>query len=270
MLFLLFSCGPAVFAVTEMFHETYEVTSGTPLQVRNINGGIRISTWDKDYVDVAAEKKELIGGNVKNVKIEVTVGDSMLIETVHLVKNPRVSVNYTISVPAAIVVESVKSSNGAITLRDVHGDVMAETSNGAIDITGNTGKVKAKTSNGAIELSRIEGYVEAKTSNGAIKITGVSGVVSAETSNGSISAEIPDIQNDVRIKTSNGSIKAYLSPELDVNLEVKTSNGKIGLHDIEILTREVSKTSLKGRLGDGGLLLNIKSSNGSIDIYGLQ
>jgi DUF4097 and DUF4098 domain-containing protein YvlB len=270
MFLLLFLCVPAVFAATETFHETYEVAPGTPFRVHNINGGIRLSAWDKDYVDVVAEKREQIGGNAKNVKIEVTVGDTITIETVHLVKYPRVSVNYTISVPAAIVVESVQSSNGAITLQNVHGDVTAETSNGAIDITGHTGTVRAKTSNGAIELNRIDGYVEAKTSNGAIKISGVSGLVSAETSNGSISTEIPGIQNDVRIKTSNGAIKVYLSAELDASVELKTSNGKIGLHDIEILTSEIGKTSLKGRIGDGGNLLYVKTSNGSIDVYRLE
>lgn len=270
MLFLLFFGMSTVYADTETFHETYEVSSGTPLTVLNKNGAIRISVWDKDSVDVVAEKKTQLGGNLNNVKIEVTVGETMTIETVYLVKNPRVSVKYTISVPAQVVVESVKSSNGAITLNEVSGDVTAETSNGVIEITGNKGNVNAKTSNGAIELNRIDGYVEARTSNGTIRIAGVSGLVAAETSNGSISTEVPDIQNDTHIKTSNGPIKVYLPAELDANLELKTSNGKIGLHEIEILTSEVSETSLKGRIGDGGSLLYIKTSNGSIDVYRLE
>ncbi len=258
-------------AATETFHETYAVKSGTPVTVTNRNGAIAIAVWDKDTVDVVAVKKTHLGGSLNDVEIRVNTGETLSIETVYLVNNPRVSIEYTISVPASIPITLAESSNGAITLKGTSGDVDVHTSNGAIKIQQHTGNVSARTSNGAIDIQRISGVVKAHTSNGSISIVGTSGIEKAETSNGSIKAEIVDIVTDeLALKTSNGSVKVFLSPSLNADLDVKTSNGKITIHDIEILTTSVSKTAFKGRIGNGGNLLTIKTSNGSIDVYQLQ
>ena len=45
---------PAALAATETFHETYDVTSGTPLTVSNRNGGITVRVWENETVDVIA------------------------------------------------------------------------------------------------------------------------------------------------------------------------------------------------------------------------
>jgi DUF4097 and DUF4098 domain-containing protein YvlB len=270
VLILILSASTAM-AATETFHETYEVGPETPLTVSNKNGGITINVWDNDFVDVTAEKKTHLGGSLDDVEIHVTTGDTLTIETVYLVKFPRVSVNYTILVPASVIVEEVQTSNGAIRLQGCQGDVAAQTSNGAINIQQHTGDVSAKTSNGSIDVQQITGYVKAKTSNGGISIANVAGIVEAETSNGSISAEVTDIQADeVTLKTSNGRVKVFLAPDLNAELEMKTSNGKITIQDVEIITTEISKTRFEGRIGDGGKKLNVKTSNGSIDVYGLK
>jgi DUF4097 and DUF4098 domain-containing protein YvlB len=269
VLILTLLASPA-FAVTETFRETYEAKAGTPLTVSNKNGGITIQVWNKNSVEVVAEKKTRIGGRLKDVEIQVTVGDVLSIETVYKVKFPRVSVNYTINVPASLVVQNVKTSNGAISLEGTSGDVMADTSNGSIKIVEHAGGVQAETSNGSVYLQNIEGIVKAKTSNGAIKITDVAGIRNAKTSNGSIQAEVTEIAGDaLELKTSNGRIKVFLSPTLNANVEMRTSNGKISLHGVEIITSEISKTSIKGRVGNGGKTLNVKTSNGSIEVHGL-
>ncbi len=51
---------------------------------------------------------------------------------------------------------------------------------------------------------------------------------------------------------------------------METSNGKISIHDVEIVTREISKTEFKGRIGSGGKTLTVKTSNGSIEVYELK
>jgi len=258
-------------AATEKFHETYEVATGTKLELYNKNGAVTIRGWDKAYVDVYAKKKTNWGGKLDNVKIEVTTeNETLVIKTVYLVKNPRVSVSYEIKVPETVTVRQVETSNGAIELEDIQGNVVAETSNGEIEVEDVDGDVKAKTSNGKIEIENVEGYVDAKTSNGSIKITEVSGIVAVQTSNGSIQAEIPEIPEDVHIQTSNGSIELYLASDLNAEIEMETSNGRITIQDIEIIASELSKTSLKGRIGDGGKQLNVKTSNGKIEVYRLE
>lgn len=275
-------------ALVETFHQTYEVKPGVSLKVYNKNGSIDITAWDKSTVDVTAEKQSQMGGNVQDVQIEVTNAETFTIKTVYLTQNPRVSVKYTISVPGHMLVEHVESSNGTITVKGTAGDLTADTSNGALSLanlkgaaTAKTsnggitmedidGVVKADTSNGVIRLTRITGAVEAETSNGKIEVAEVAELVSLKTSNGSIKAEIPVMTQDAQIKTSNGAITLYLSPELQANLDLDTSNAKITISGIEIVTTEISKTSFKGRLGDGGKTLTVKTSNGAIDVFGLK
>lgn len=258
------------FAVTETFHKTYDVKAGMPLTVSNRNGGITIQVWEKNSVDVVAEKKTRIGGRLEDVEIQVTIGDVIAIESVYLVNNPRVSVNYRINVPAGLVVQNLKTSNGAISLQGTGGDVVADTSNGAIKVVEHRGDVQVETSNGSIELRNIRGIVDAKTSNGSITIADVTGISSAKTSNGSIHAEVAEIAGEaLEIKTSNGRVKVFLSPDLNADVEMQTSNGKITMQDVEIMTTEISKTKIQGRIGSGGRMLNVKTSNGAIEVYGL-
>lgn len=257
-------------AATEKFQKTYEVQPGTPLEVSNKNGSVAIRGWDKSYVEVVAEKRTTWTGDLKDVTIEVTTGDTLIIKTVYLTKHPRVSVKYDISVPEHVVVKQISTSNGAIKLEGTQGDVLAETSNGEIEIESVVGDVEAKTSNGKIEVKHIDGYVTTKTSNGAIEIEEVAGIVSAQTSNGKIRAEIPEVQENIRIETSNGAIELYIPSNLHANIEMKTSNGKIAVKDIEIITSEISKTALKGRIGNGGKRIDIKTSNGSIELHKLE
>lgn len=267
---LLFSASPAL-AATETFHEAYTVEDGTPLTVDNRNGSVTINVWEKETVDVVAKKKTNRGGKLSNVEIQVNIGDAMSIETVYLVKDPRVSVEFSITVPASMSIQQVESSNGAITLEGTTGDVGVRTSNGSIEVRQHAGNVSAQTSNGSIDMKQLTGVVKANTSNGGIDITGAGGIEEAETSNGTISVEVAELHADeVTLKTSNGKIKMFLSPELNADLEMRTSNGKITIHDVEIVTQEVSKTQFKGRIGSGGKTLTAKTSNGSIGVYTLK
>jgi len=203
--FLFFySCGGIVSsatAKTEQFHETYKTKPNTRLELHNRNGSVRIHRWNKAMVEVFAEKKAGWFGNLDEVKIEVTLGDKLIIETKNLVKNPKVSVEYTVQVPADVIVNRVDTSNGAIKLQGTKGDVVVRTSNGKIFMEDILGNVEAKTSNGKIEIKNVKGVVEAETSNGSINITGASGIVKAETSNGGIEAGISAIHaENTRIK----------------------------------------------------------------------
>jgi DUF4097 and DUF4098 domain-containing protein YvlB len=233
---------------------------------------VEIRQWEESNVKVSAKKKTSRGGKLDNTKIQVTIqDDTMKIETIDLVKNPRVSVTYDVRVPAEVIVNYARTSNGEIELEGTQGDATLETSNGKIEIKDINGDIWAGTSNGKIEIEDVDVVVSAETSNGNIEIIGVTGIKQVETSNGEIEAEIPAIQDDdIRIKTSNGSIKLYLSPDLDADFEMKTSNGRIKLHDLEVVASEISRTRLKGKIGDGGNLITVKTSNGRIDLYQLQ
>ena len=255
----------SVIAVTETFEETYEIASGSVFEIRNRDGKIRIEGWNGGQVNVRAVKESRWGGKLDNVKIQVLPGEHFSIETIHLVDNPKVSVSFDIQVPIDVKIERVITSNGKIVLDRTHGDTTVESSNGKIEIEDAVGNISASTSNGAISINRVKGFVSAETSNGAIEVEGVEGVVSLETSNGAISADVPAIGNNgLRVRTNNGKIEINLASDLNADIEAKTSNSNIELDGIEVVAREISRSRLRGKIGEGGKKIICKTSNGAI------
>lgn len=243
-------CIPILIQSSETFRKTIEVDDGATLEVRNRSGSIEITLWDKDYVDLYAIERSSFGkSELEQMQIKVQSNGEIIIETEYLQRNARVSVSYEIRVPVGLEVAKVNSSNGSIKLKEISGDVTAETSNGSIDI------------------QNVSGFVYAKTSNGKISISGTTGVREVRTSNGSISVEIPEILDDIKIWSSNGSVKLYLPADLDADLDFSTSNGKINTHGLDVTTSSFSSMHLCGKIGEGGFTVSISTSNGSVDLY---
>lgn len=262
---------PVVNAATESFDEAYEISPGTRFEILNRDGSIDITGWDKSRIEVHAIKKTRWGGKLENVEINVLPGLEFRVETVHVVKNPKVSVSYDVKVPFNLIVKRIRTSNGEIELEGTHGDIEVETSNGAIEIEGSEGDIDASTSNGTIDIEDVKGYVSAHTSNGTIRVKRTTGVVVLETSNGSIETEVRGLKgNGLRIRTSNGAIELKFDAGLNADIEAKTSNGKIKLDDVEVLVKEISKSSLRGKIGTGGKKILCRTSNGTIVLKSLK
>ena len=135
-----------------------------------------------------------------------------------------------------------------------------ETSIGKIVVGDVAGNINSETSNDAIEIEGVKGLVTAITSNGAIDVEVVDGVIELETSNGAIEAEIPAIgDNGLRVRTNNGTIELHLAADLDVDIDAKTSNNDIEFDGIEVIASDISRNRFRGRIGNGGKKLTIKT-----------
>ena len=271
---------------TKEIRKTFEVNNNTGLIIDNLNGSIKITGWDKAFVDVVVTKKTSHGSEtLDNVDIVMIQKKDIIIETKHLSKNPKISVSYELSVPKELLLKSIQSSNGSINIKNAGivdivrtsngsislekcgGEINADTSNGSITAEDIDGSVIANTSNGRIKLKNITGVTEANTSNGSIQIYNVAHIGDTKTSNGSIKAHVMNMRNDADISSSNGSITIYLANTLNADLKASTSSGKIKLHDFPIVVNDISKTKISGSIGDGGYLLKLKTSNSNINIY---
>ena len=262
---------PVANAETESFEKAYEVNPGTRFEILNRDGGIDITGWGQNSIEIHAVKKTRWGGKLENVSIEVSPGQDFRVETIHVVRNPKVSVRYDIKVPFNVVIKSVQTSNGEIELEGTHGDTEIITSNGTIEVEDAEGDINASTSNGTIEIKGVNGYVNARTSNGAISVEQTKGVVDLETSNGAIEVEVRGVRGKgTRLRTSNGAIELKIDAMLNIDLDAKTSNGKITVEDLEVVVQEISKTSLRGRLGEGGSRVSCRTSNGAIELRSLK
>ena len=258
---------------TEEFNRTVTVAPESGIVVINRDGNVDVSVREGETVAVRAVKRSIYGqGELDQVRIEVTEGDPLRIETVQTGVNPRVSVDYTIEVPPTVLLQRAESSNGRIGLSGVRvNGTEIRTSNGPIRVGGAPGgDITAATSNGPIEVRGLEGYVTAMTSNGGITVEDSGGVLGLQTSNGPISADIPAVRGDAAITTSNSRITLRFAGDLDIRVVATTSNGRVTADDLPLLLTESSGTRMAGTLGSGGPTIAVTTSNGNIDLEGLR
>jgi DUF4097 and DUF4098 domain-containing protein YvlB len=133
-----------------------------------------------------------------------------------------------------------------------------------------SGSAVLRTSNGRIHGDGIRGSLEARTSNSSIDLTVAEAdpahPIILNSSNGSITLHLSTWKNnEIRANTSNSSINLRLPESLDARIHASTSNGSINT-DYEVTTSHFSKTLLEGKIGNGGPLIDLQTSNGSIRV----
>ena len=130
--------------------------------------------------------------------------------------------------------------------------------------------IKCANSYGSIICESIDGLIQADTSYGGINCRKIiSEELNVSTSYGNIDIEysdlaLPEVQADVR--NSYGSIDFTAPPGFAGNIEFSTSYGLVNT-DLPITVQgKISKTRIKGTIGEGNGKLILKNSYGSIRI----
>lgn len=273
----------------DTFQETYEVENGTDLRIKGKNGDVSIVVWSEETIEVVAEKRTFFGKEeLDKVEIKVINGTDFLVEADYQDRFAWVSVDFEIKIPGNVTVSEVETTNGKITLTGTRGTLSAKTTNGDITISDHVGDINMESSNGELNVNVVQGNVAGETSNGKIVYKYVNGTVTAmssngrisvdhtkivrklTTSNGGISASFYNISSSgTVIETSNGYVNVWLPDNIDANIDLETSNGDIDTY-ITIDISDYSDDKLTGILGDGGPRLSIKTSNGKVDLTGVD
>ncbi len=237
----------------ETFKKRIDAKDITEVVLSNINGNIQVSSWEENAIEVIAYKK-VRGSNERKAQrlmehliIDISQeGSSLTIET-DLPQSRNngsgfftwlfngggnsASVNYELHVPKTMNLE-LHSTNGAIIATDCSGDFDCSTTNGKIRLEDISGSARAKSTNGSL-------YISFRKFNS---------------------------DKEMRFRTTNGSIKLLLPYNTNADLEARTTNGSI---KCELpLTERYAKSHkrLEGEINDGGTLLTLRTTNGSIKI----
>jgi len=286
-----FDIGGVLDRYREDFHYSYPLSAGGTLQVENNNGSIDISGWDRDTVEIEGSKYATAESRMKEIRIEISASpDSVRIRTVPpLDRHGNYGARYVIRVPRHAVLSSIVSSNGSIHVDGIDGAAHLKTSNGGIRAGEIQGTLDAQTSNGSVEISDITGDTTLHTSNGSVRADVKKGSFDATTSNGSITARLidPDTRpvhlessnghidltmdapREVHAETSNSSIVVRMPGSAGAMLRAHTSNSSITSDFAVNAHGTISKHRLEGTIGEGGPLLDLGTSNGSIRILRL-
>ena len=253
----------------EHFDHTYPLAAGGAFILKDVNGPVSVTAWDRNEVHVVAEKEvrardaEEGKRRLATLRIEAAAKPGEVrIDTRFPNQNGSgffdwlsgnggggASVSYRVEVPRNVKVD-VETVNGALSIHGTAGDLKAETTNGAVDVAGVQGKIRLGSTNGAISATDAAGSVVAETTNGSIEVdlkrVDRGGDMSFETTNGHITLTVPkDIQASISASTTNG----HVSTDLPVQLHGKAS-----------------KHHLDGDVNGGGGKLRLESTNGGIEI----
>jgi DUF4097 and DUF4098 domain-containing protein YvlB len=271
------------------FHYSYPLQPGGRLTVETFNGSVDISGWDQDTVDISGTKYGPSQEDADELKVNVDASaDSVAVRVPRpSLRRNNQGARLVIKVPRGARLERITTSNGSIRTQDGSGPAKLRTDNSSIRVMDLRGDLEAETSNSSIELDGVDGNARVHTSNGHIRAERLGGLLDASTSNSSVHADITRTDRPVRLDTSNGAVELALPPRFASDVHVDTNNGAITVRvpegvnarlsartsnssistELELRTRgEVGKNRLEGILGDGGPLIDLNTSNGSIHL----
>lgn len=158
------------------------------------------------------------------------------------------------------------TGSGGIVLTGVKGQLRASTGSGSIRGTGIGGAITASTGSGSIELEQVaEGNVDVGTGSGGIEITGVKGGVRAHTGSGSIRINGEPLA-PWNVRTASGTIRVRVPGSASFDLAASSSSGSITTDHPVTLQGRFGRREMRGKVRNGGPLLDLSTSSGSIYI----
>ena len=223
-------------AFTEEFHRTVPLSADGRVSLHNINGGVTITGWERNEVQIDAVKKADTQQKLQEATIEIESSSSSVdIRTKYPEgrnHNNPATVTYELHVPHAARLDSINLVNGSLTIAQFGGDVRAELVNGSStshDLAGRT------------EISSV---------------------------NGSVQAFYRSLDNvkEVRLKSVNGSVKLGLPSSPNADVSVSTVNGGISTDFPLTVQGKFMSHRIDGKLGNGGTRIEISNVNGSVHI----
>jgi Toastrack DUF4097 len=252
------------------------------LHLTTFDGPIEVRAWDQPEVSVDVEKRGPDRETVAAIEVTATrTGNRIDVEAKHpghgvflsfgLFTSPRAKMVANVPRETNLV---VRSDDGSVTAERVTGTVSLRTSDGAIRATGLSGKVTVQSGDGSVQLDDCGGQIDARTDDGSLRVTGVPALLHAKSGDGSIVIRVDHgaaMTGDWLVETEDGSISVDLPEGLDADVEADPGSdghvrSSLALSNRSGGTRD--DPTLRGRLGQGGHRLVLRTSDGTIRLQG--
>ena len=219
------SC-PAAQRLEEIISRHFLLMEGGLVSVTNPRGNIKIQSWGKDYVEVAATKvaegsnEERMNKALERIRVEfVATQDSLhmktdlgesrfktffLIDRIwSFFSNTRAWVDYQVWVPSEVSVLT-KTVSGNSSIQGIKGDVKSEGVSGKVEFFSIRGNIEATTISGEMELVEVEGNVNLRSRSGNIYLDQVKGYIFARSTKGKL--QMNSVEGTIRGLTVGGKI----------------------------------------------------------------
>jgi hypothetical protein len=264
----------------------------------HVAGVIRANTWN------ATVSSDEIARAVKELEARppiVQQGNTIRIGEIEDERIARlVAISYTVAVPRNTSVTS-KTGSGSQSIAALAGGVTASSGSGALTVGAIEGPVEVRTGSGSIRVEGARGGIFSSSGSGSIKLGTVAGDARIRTGSGSIDLQqivsnaadvssgsghirVADLKGGIKASTasasieiagtpttawhattSSGSITLAIPADTSFRLQAHSNSGSIHTdHTLKVTT--TGGHELEGTTGDGSVLVEARSSSGSITV----
>jgi DUF4097 and DUF4098 domain-containing protein YvlB len=168
------------------------------------------------------------------------------------------------------------SGDGSITVEDITGTVGLDTKDGSVRAVRLTGDIKVRSGDGSIRMEKVEGRLDLETSDGSIVLDAKPTLLHGRTGDGTIRLHVaPDtvMAEDWDLTTGDGSITLTLPSDFNAELDAESGDGTvrsshpgIRIEERDGADRRERRRSLRTTMGQGGKVLRVRTSDGSVRI----
>lgn len=227
----------------ERFEKVVDVAGLARVRVQNVNGPVRVTSWDKSSVRVIAVKKargSRAAEALKETEIRIVrTGTSLDVETIQP-KQVRflglfsfgdlrkAEVSYEVQLPGTVAVE-------------------VETVNGRVSAEGRMGSLTLNTVNGSVKVEAQTGPVHANAVNGSVEVTFAGPLRTSD------------------LETVNGSVSVTCARDSSIRYELQTVNGRIRSDFAEVTVEgKWGPKEARGSINNGRERLAAETVNGEV------
>lgn len=256
----------------------FEVAGTPDLHVTTFDGSIQIRSWDRNEILVEVEKRGPTEEALKSIEVVTSRdGDRIQVEvrrpsgrevflgfSMHSSRSARIIA--TVPRKANVV---ARSGDGSIRVDRVDGRSELRTGDGSVKASEIRGQLQVHTGDGSVTLQDVAGAVNVTTGDGGVSVSGMLAAVQVRTGDGSVTVRADPgsaMTDDWSVATGDGSVAIYLPSEFAAELDAHTSDGRV-TSDLDVtmtVTGPIDRRTLKGRIGEGGRLLRVRTGDGSI------
>lgn len=233
--------------------------SGTPtLHVSTFDGSVDVSAWDQPDVLVTIEKVGVDKAATDRMVVNATQdGDRITVE----VREPReggvhwnvgpFSAHVRVTMPAHAMVDA-NTGDGRVAVRDITGDLTV------------------RTGDGSIRLEHVNGSIDAASGDGSVDIDGVMSTLKVRSGDGRmrLRTTAASATGDWQVATGDGTVVLEVPERFGAELDALTGDGRVRVEGVEFSghTDRDDRSRARGRLGQGGGTVTIRSGDGGITI----
>ena len=235
---------------SERFSRRVRVSPDGRVSISNISGDIVVTAASGNEVSIEAVKRGRDRGQLQTVHIDVEErGGSVFVHTTHTARNDRVSVDYTIAMPASAAIE-VHSVSGNVKVTGVHGAARGETISGDVTMADTPRLEMAKSVSGNVTLGGV-------ATDGDLSAASVSGNLVGKSIKAH-SLELGSVSGDVRL--TDVSCDRLAAKSISGTVEYSGTITKGGSYEVNAHSGDIRLTLAN----PAGFVLNANSFSGSI------